>query len=168
MCSDEFYIYRKNLPHWREINATYFVTWRVHPEQRELSPEERDLVVATLRYFENERYELYVFVVMNDHVHVILRTFKDHQLERLLQSLKSYSANQLHKYFGRTGKIWQAESFDRIVRNEEEYYQKAKYIYDNPFNRWPEIKEYMWYGIGKQSINSCSASVEIGLSLALI
>jgi putative transposase len=119
-----------------------------------LSPEERDLAVATLRYFENERYELYVFVVMNDHVHVILRTFKDHQLERLLQSLKSYSANQLHKYFGRTGKIWQAESFDRIVRNEEEYYQKAKYIYDNPFNRWPEIKEYMWYGIGKQSINS--------------
>jgi len=37
-----------------------------------------------------------------------------------------------HKRFGR---IWQDEYFDRIVRDDEEFLQKLKYIAANPWKR---------------------------------
>ena len=44
-----------------------------------------------------------------------------------------------HKRFGR---VWQDESFDRIVRDDEEFAQKLDYIVGNPWKRWPEIGDY--------------------------
>ena len=67
-----FYVYRRNLPHWRLKGALYFVTWRVHRSQSILQPGEGDIVVSALWYFEGSRYELHAYVVMDDHVHVIV------------------------------------------------------------------------------------------------
>lgn len=72
MSADDAKIYRRRLPHWRAADAVYFVTWRMAKLQAELSPEERDLVTAALRNFDSQRYELFGYVVMNDHVHVVV------------------------------------------------------------------------------------------------
>ena len=143
-----FYKYRRKLPHWRESNAAYFVTWRIHKAQSKLNPKEKDSIVSALRHFENQRYEIYSFVVMDDHIHLLFRPLKNHELQEILHSLKSYTANQLQREFQRKGAIWQTESMDRIVRNEKEFIQKANYIHDNPFNKLPGLKDYQWYGVG--------------------
>ena len=52
--------------------------------------------------------------------------------------------------FHRKGAIWQKESFDRIVRSEEEYLKKGNYILNNSFGRWPELEDYIWVGVGNQ------------------
>jgi len=124
----------------------YFVTWRLRPGQTDLCPQELNRVVAGLRYFDQERYDLFAFVVMNDHVHVLLKLRDDRRLEDILHSWKSFTAREFQRYHGRRGAVWQDESFDRIVRDEDEFWQKVEYILGNPGKRWAEFRdsEYRW------------------------
>jgi REP element-mobilizing transposase RayT len=125
-------VYRRKLPHWRMEGAVYFLTWRLNQKQSELVPAERDLVVLTLRHFHNERYRLHGYVVMNDHVHILVEPMEGHELSSITHSWKSFAAHELQKKLGRKGAIWQDESFDRIVRDETEFLEKAQYIQNNP------------------------------------
>jgi putative transposase len=137
-------VYRRKLPHWRRDGATYFVTWRVAEEQGELDSAERELVVSALRAFEGQRYELDAWVVMNDHVHVIVRPMAEWSLKSIVHSWKSFTANRMQRGGRRTGRVWQDEYFDRIVRDEKELLQKYRYILGNPYKRWPLLNEYQW------------------------
>ena len=140
----DFYIYQRHLPHWRARGHLYFLTWRVHNTQSDLEPEERDRVVSALKHFDGKRYEVVGYVVMNDHVHVLVWPEDNYPLEDIVQSWKSYTAHQLQQECGRKERVWQDESFDRIVRDEQELYEKMQYILNNPRKRWPEINEYRW------------------------
>ena len=142
--NDQARFYRRRLPHWRERTAIYFVTWRLASNQQELSPEEREMVVAELRHGRWRRYELDAYVVMNDHVHVLVEPTGEQVLEKLLHSWKSFTAHGLQRRSGRQGRIWQDEYFDRIVRDEQEFADKFEYIRGNPWKRWPELREYPW------------------------
>ena len=141
---EDFRIYRRNLPHWRMRGALYFVTWRVHKKQPELTPEERELVVSALRHFDGRRYELVGFVVMDDHAHVLVWPEDGYALEESCRSWKSFTAHEMQRRFGRIGSVWQDESFDRIIRSEKELYGKMMYILNNHRKQWPEIKSYRW------------------------
>jgi REP-associated tyrosine transposase len=136
--------YRRRLPHWRDDCATYFVTWRLAEAQPDLGSSERDLVASALKRFEGQRYQLMTFVVMNDHVHVLLNTMEPCRLEDLVHSWKSFTANRMQRDHGRRGRVWQDEYFDRIVRDEKEFEQKFKYIQGNPWSRWPDLETYRW------------------------
>ena len=136
--------YVRHLPHWRVPGSVYFVTWRLHPRQQLLSADERSVVVEVVRHFAGERFELYAYVVMDDHVHVIARPTADHALESIVYSWKSYTAYRLQREHGRTGALWQDEYFDRIVRDEDEFWEKCQYILNNPRKRWPESGRYAW------------------------
>ena len=83
--------YRRRLPHWRDDNATYFVTWRVGRAQRELEPTERSIVLRALTYFDGNRYELLAAVIMNDHVHVLCRPSDEFSLQQIVHSWKSFT-----------------------------------------------------------------------------
>jgi REP element-mobilizing transposase RayT len=100
--------------------------------------------VSALKHFAGTRYELVGYVVMNDHVHVLSWPEDDYRLEDILHSWKSFTAHELQTKHGRIGRVWQDESFDRIVRNEQELYEKMVYILNNPRKRWPDITEYLW------------------------
>lgn len=136
--------YRKHLPHWRQDQATYFVTWRLARGQRELDSSERDLVAAAIKIFRGQRYEIAAYVVMDDHVHVLLAPLQPYELRSILHSWKSFTARQMQREHKRFGRVWQDEYFDRIVRDDKEFVQKRDYIIRNPWNRWPDIGEYQW------------------------
>jgi len=142
--SEEVSIYRRKLPHWRQAEAVYFVTWRLHPEQPELSPDERTIVVDALEHFRKQRYELFAYVVMNDHIHGLVKPIDEHSLQSILHSWKSFTAYRLQRQFGRQGAVWQDEYFDRIVRDEADFFEKTEYILNNPRKRWHEIEDYKW------------------------
>jgi REP element-mobilizing transposase RayT len=136
--------YRRRLPHWRYQEAIYFVTWRLGIAQADLNPSERDLVASALKEFDRMRYRLTAFVVMNDHVHVLLNVTEGFRLEDVIRSWKSFTANRMQREHGRRGRVWQDEYFDRIVRDEKELEQKFEYIRGNPWARWPQVEEYRW------------------------
>jgi putative transposase len=143
----EVTIYRRRLPHWRQDGAVYFVTWRLQEDQAYLKPEEKDVVTAALNHFEGEKYELLGYVVMHNHVHILVYPLNKNILQSIVHSWKSYTANILQRKFGRLSRIWQDEYFDRIVRDEEEFLEKAQYILNNPLKTWPDLdEEYQWMG----------------------
>lgn len=150
MASESFYIYRKNLPHWRQDGATYFVTWRIHKSRTELIPAERECVANALRHFDGERYRLWAYVVMNDHVHVLVQPVPNSDLQDIVQAWKSYSAHIISDKQRGLREVWQDEYFDRIVRNEAEYVEKMGYILGNPRKRWPEMEDYPWVWMAQE------------------
>ncbi len=90
-------------------------------------------------------YELGAFVVMANHVHVLLLP-KTHP-SRLLQSMKGSTAHEANRILGLTGrKFWQAESYDHWVRNERERARIAAYIENNPVKAGlvAHPEEYRW------------------------
>jgi REP element-mobilizing transposase RayT len=140
------YIYRNHVPHLRVHGAAYFITWRLIAGALDLTPEERTLIADTVKHFHPERYFLYAFVVMNDHVHVLIWPMAGHAVSEIVHSWKSYTANRLQRLFGRSGSVWQKDYIDHAIVSHKQLQQKAEYIYNNPFNRWPELKEYEWLG----------------------
>jgi REP element-mobilizing transposase RayT len=136
--------YRRQLPHWRQDQVIYFVTWRLARGQQELDSSERDLVVAAIKSFDGQRYDIAAYVVMDDHVHALLTPLVPFELKDILHSWKSFSAHQLQRKHKRLGRVWQDEYFDRIVRDDEELLQKLKYIIGNPWKRRPDIDDYAW------------------------
>jgi carbamoyl-phosphate synthase large subunit len=69
---------------------------------------------------------------MPNHVHVLVQLGKDQALADVLHSWKSFSAKAINESLGRTGRIWQEESYDRIVRDWSELVRYRDYIVRNP------------------------------------
>jgi REP element-mobilizing transposase RayT len=76
------------------------------------------------------------FCVMSNHVHLVLRLLESENqeifLSEVLESIKKFSARECNLAIGRTGQLWQKESFDRLVRDRKELYRIICYILDNP------------------------------------
>jgi putative transposase len=53
-------------------------------------------------------------------------------LTEILHSVKSFSSQKINRQRKEPGSLWQAESFDRIVRDEAEFLEKWQYIRNNP------------------------------------
>jgi REP element-mobilizing transposase RayT len=95
-------------------------------------PDIAEIIVQALVCFNGDRYQLQGWVVMPNHVHVLLTPRSGEGLAQIVHSWKSYTANKANKAIGRTGSFWQREFFDRFVRNEEHLEAAIRYIEYNP------------------------------------
>lgn len=86
------------------------------------------------------------FVVMPDHVHVLYQSAPGEDLTKTLQALKGTSAHSLARSGKRRAPIWQAETFDRVIRNEDELLETWRYIEANPVRRGlaETAQEFRW------------------------
>ena len=144
MTEKDLVIYRRRLPHWRLDGSVYFVTWRLAPNQADLTADERNELMSALKHFEGHRYELFACVVMHDHVHVLVKPLGNQPLQEIIHSWKSFTAHKFRRDYGRTPPIWQDEYLDCIVRDEQEFLDKAQYVLNNPLKTWPELEDYPW------------------------
>ncbi len=103
-----------------------------HGECPLAQPELQRIVEATLRHDDGSKYQMRSFVVMPNHVHVLVTPLNGHTLSELLQAWKSVSSHRINKALGRHGEFWQKESFDHIVRNERQLERFSEYIRRNP------------------------------------
>ncbi|MEN3941105.1 transposase [Prosthecobacter sp. SYSU 5D2] len=95
-------------------------------------PENRQVLADNLHYFERVRSELLAYVIMPNHAHILCRPLANYSLESLSRAWKRHSSDQLNRRLGRSGSLWQAESFDRIIRDADHYGRAVKYIAKNP------------------------------------
>jgi len=89
-------------------------------------------IANSLRHFDGDRYALDSFVVMPNHVHVLVRPHEAHSLSEILHSWKSFSAKEINKLRERSGAVWQDENYDRMVRDFAELERYRDYIKENP------------------------------------
>jgi len=96
-------------------------------------PEIADMVSGALRYFHGVEYLLDDWVVMPNHVHLIVWPMPNFTLSEILKSRKQYSAKQANRILDRTGEtFWQKESFDHWIRDDTEKARLRRYIRSNP------------------------------------
>jgi REP element-mobilizing transposase RayT len=97
-------------------------------------PDAANEVVKSLHHFDGERYELDCYVVMANHVHLLMRPLNpnEHSVESILGGWKGFTARQIHELLGGSGPLWEQECFDRIVRDLEHLYRCIQYIGRNP------------------------------------
>lgn len=92
----------------------------------------RVVVENALRHFDGQRYSLDQFVIMPNHVHVLLQPIPSFSLSSILHSWKSFTANVINKQLGRSAPFWLDENFDHAVRSLSQLNHFRRYIADNP------------------------------------
>jgi putative transposase len=90
------------------------------------------LMANACLHFQDERCVTFCYCVMPNHCHAVVKPLGDYELEEILDSWKGYVGFQNNKRLGRHGAIWQEESYDRIVRDEEHLFRIVQYIGNNP------------------------------------
>ncbi|MBN2843058.1 MAG: transposase, partial [Sedimentisphaerales bacterium] len=89
------------------------------------------IVMQALEYFDGQKYRLDHWVIMPNHVHVLLLLKDGTDIKNILHSWKSYTAHEINKLSGKDGPVWQHESFDHIVRSEFYLNKYREYINNN-------------------------------------
>ena len=119
-------------------------------------PRIAEIVQNSLRYFDGERYLLYAWCIMPNHVHVLLETFSGYKLKDIVHSWKSFTAHRANKILQRKGDFWMPEYFDRRIRNSKHYAVALAYIHANPVKaglvQAPE--QWPWSSAGKTTGNA--------------
>ena len=93
------------------------------------------LVADALRFHAGQRFELSAWVVMPNHVHAVVRPLPGWTLSKILQSWKGFTAREANRRLGREGQsFWQSESFDHLVRNDQDHHRCCHYTTMNPVN----------------------------------
>ena len=136
---------RRNLPHWEKGGSTYFVTFST--SQGMMTDAERRIVLDACTHWHRKRAIIQLACVMPDHVHIILTPLPDSEstwfrLSDILHSIKSFSAHELNKQRRTTGPFWLEESFDRLIRDEDEYRDVWNYVLANPIKE--KLVERAW------------------------
>ncbi len=171
---------RGYLPHFKQLGATYFVTFRIagtlpkhvydslvekartdianlgelskgatvesvlstriddsldSSKERQLlkDPAAAELVENALKHFDGERYELHAWAVMSNHVHAVVTPKAPHTLSEILHSWKSFTSNKVKALLSLGSEpLWQHESYDRLIRDEDEFIRFCEYTVNNP------------------------------------
>ena len=118
-------------------------------------------MLKSIKYLQKSNYyKLYGWVVLLDHVHLLLEIISKKNISQVMHDLKSYTANQISKNITKSRgaeasatreinnnidpvaqaslpeqkifKIWQTSFYDHIIRDERDFYTHLNYIHYNP------------------------------------
>lgn len=108
------------------------------------------VVTESLRFRDQDVYDLDTFCVTSNHVHVVFTPREKgdggyYALPAIMHSLKRHTARQANQLLRRTGTFWQQEFYDHVIRNEAELQRVRLYVINNPvkaslvsqWHEWP-------------------------------
>ncbi|MBI5773489.1 MAG: transposase [Verrucomicrobia bacterium] len=104
-----------------------------------------EVVAGALKFFDGERYELRAWVVMPNHVHVVIRPKPPHTLSEILHSWKSFTAHEINRLLPEKAvPFWQGESYDHLIRDDEDLHRCWHYTLMNPVNAGLCAEPHLW------------------------
>ncbi|MFO0897521.1 MAG: transposase [Pirellulales bacterium] len=101
------------------------------------------IVADVLRHFDQVRYNLGDFVIMPNHVHLLVCLKGDTDIEAQCAVWKRFAAARINAEIGRRGRLWQSESFDHLVRDSDQFERCQRYIAANPTKARLRDGEYL-------------------------
>ena len=115
-------------------SSSYFVTTRCVQGRNVFQiPEVAEILIAAmLHYRDTNAYLLHEFVVMPNHLHLLLTPGPITSLERAVQLIKGGSSYQIRKQRGHKMQIWQQGFHDWTIRDSNDWHTKTEYIRMNP------------------------------------
>jgi len=109
------------------------------------------IVADALRHFAGKRYALLGWCVMPNHVHAVVQPWKPNELEQILHSWKSFTSYATNRMLEREGELWMAESYDHLIRDEDDLRHAVDYALNNPEKA--NLDHWKWRGSDQQRIN---------------
>ena len=88
---------------------------------------------------------LHAWVIMPNHVHVLMTLTQDAALSMVLHDLKGGSSIDINRLLGRKGTLWQKDYFDRLIRDGDHFANCVRYIRANPTKARLKSGEYTHY-----------------------
>lgn len=115
-------------------SRTFFATAKTSMGQGLLQSERNaSLLIDVLRvYVAAGRFQLEDFVIMPDHVHLLITVSGDSTIERAMQFIKGGFSYRLKKEEGYLGEVWQSGFSELRVKDRESYVRHREYIAQNP------------------------------------
>jgi putative transposase len=102
---------------------------------------------------------VYGYVVMPEHVHLLL---SEPQQRTLADALKSLKQGVSRRLIGEAEHFWQKRYYDFNVRNERQFVEKLRYIHRNPVQRGLCLRAEDWeWSSFRQYATGCAGTVEI-------
>jgi putative transposase len=117
--------------------ATYFITICAHMQQNLFQRDEvAELMVATFfKYREVGEFEFHEYVVMPNHIHLLVSLNDQQQLSRVIQLIKGGFSHSLRKNGIAFRAVWEQRYYDRRVRDGNEFAEFSRYICQNPVRK---------------------------------
>jgi putative transposase len=124
-----FYNLAMSIPSRSAEAGTYFVTSATFNRRRLFQiATTAELFLETLQQYRHAgHYKLHAFVVMPDHIHLLLSP-QGIALERVMALIKGGFSHQLASKLP----VWQRGFTDHRVRDGDEFRMRRQYIHDNP------------------------------------
>jgi putative transposase len=115
-------------------SSTYFLTAGTYNKTHILQSERMaELFCEVLfRYRDAGKFSLHAFVIMPNHIHLLLTVPEGLMLERTMQLIKGGFSYEAGKRFDMRGVVWQKSYVDRRVRDAVECSRFREYIHQNP------------------------------------
>ena len=125
--------------HWHdELDACYGACVMRDPE---IAVE----IGNSLRHFDGDRYELTDFIVMPNHIHLLAAFPTEDTMLKQCESWKHFTAHNINRRIGSSGRFWQQDGFDHLVRSVEQFEHFRKYIANNGTKVRLKPSEYLHY-----------------------
>jgi putative transposase len=109
-------------------------------------PEVAKIIIDSLHFMVNDAVSLLAFCVMSNHAHIVLdKKTSTLPLRTILQRFKRFTARKSNELLNRQGAFWQAESYDHVIRDQQELKNIIAYTLNNPvkagltetWDNWP-------------------------------
>lgn len=136
----------RGLVRFQESGQTHFITFSAfHREPKLVRPDVCNLVLQALEQT-RLRFQLrvYGYVLMPEHVHLLLSEPEQESLADALHFLKLSSSKQIHSITGEHGAFWQLRYYDRNIRSYNDFVEKLRYIHRNPVKRGLCVRPEDW------------------------
>lgn len=110
------------------------------------------LLIDNWQYFQGKRYDLLAWVVMPNHVHLLIRPYPDASLSTIVQSWKGYTGRRIMEMSRAQGwgidAVWMREYWDRYIRDSN--HLAAADIHNNPVKAGltPRADDWPWSSAG--------------------
>ena len=79
-----------------------------------------------------DRFQLHDFVIMPDHLHLLMTLPSDMTIEKAMQLIKGGFSYRLKREFGYQGEVWQRGFSEVRISDGQSFLQHREYIVQNP------------------------------------
>jgi len=143
-------------------SRTFFVTTKTSMGRALLQSERNaTLFIDVLRSYAARKFQVHDFVVMPDHVHLLITVHGDMAIEKAVQFIKGGFSYRLRNEVEYSGEVWQRGFSEVRVDDRESFLQHRDYIAQNPVKRGlvdsPEKFPYCFTYLAKQKAAGAKA-----------
>jgi putative transposase len=119
----------------RQKQSTYAITISTFQQRRHFQcTANAELFIATLfQHRDKSRFQLHSFVVMPDHVHVLITPAEDQSTAKCVQYIKGGYSFAVRNQSA--GEIWHSGYHDHRIRDADDFCHQLLYIANNPISK---------------------------------